>query len=139
MDNKLRKMKRAKNQPGFPGLIFTDNLRDRIATAIHNERESDEEVIMSIFQLLSSKKTGVVLLDQLRGRGVKRFEKNEGILYMFLHRLEKQNQIIGEWTPEGSKEYILASSGKKILQKAEKGNVKAFGSIQEVLKGAYTQ
>lgn len=138
MDEKLRKLKKSPSQPAFKDVIFSHDLKERITTSIHDERETDEEIIFSILQLLSQRKSGLVLLGGLRARGVKRFENNEGNLYLLLHQLEKKQYIIGSWSENGEKEYVLSSSGKKAIQRAEQGHVNALGNVREVMKGAFT-
>ncbi|MCM3176546.1 helix-turn-helix transcriptional regulator [Cytobacillus horneckiae] len=138
MDEKLRKLKKSPSQPAFKDVIFSHDLKERITTSIHDERETDEEIIFSILQLLAHRKSGLVLLGGLRARGVKRFENSEGNLYLLLHQLEKKQYIIGSWSENGEKEYVLSSSGKKAIQRAEQGHVNALGNVREVMKGAFT-
>ena len=61
----------------------------------------------------------------LRGRGIQKFEGDEGSLYTLLHRLERNRFIQSSWNHAGAKYYQLNDKGNKILRKAEKNATKA--------------
>ena len=72
------------------------------------------------------------MVQLLRGRGIRKFEGNEGILYTLLHRLE-QNRCypIKLESSQRAKYYQLNDKGRKILRKAEKQST----SKRFILKG----
>ncbi|WP_338752751.1 PadR family transcriptional regulator [Bacillus sp. FJAT-52991] len=128
MEEHLKKLKKSQQRELFHELEFTEELRQNIYRAIKTEK--DEDVVMAILQLLVHEKTGFELLNHLRGRGIKRFDQNEGFLYAFLHSLEQKGYISSQWDKEQNKQYSLNSKGRKLLHKAE------TKSTQGVLKGA---
>ncbi|WP_307258109.1 PadR family transcriptional regulator [Oikeobacillus pervagus] len=135
MEDRLKNIKKSRVQERFPGLKFTDELRQRIIKTIQQEQERDEDIMLAILQLLVQKKTGYELLNHLRSRGVKKFEKNEGFLYPFLHSLENKGYIVGEWGENNEKSYFLSSKGRKLLSKVETKPSSFSMDIQEVIKG----
>ncbi|OZI10262.1 lineage-specific thermal regulator protein [Bacillaceae bacterium SAS-127] len=127
MEDRLKKLKKPQQQETFHGLKFTDELRQSISQAI--KQDTDEDILLAILQLLTRQKTGFELLTHLRGRGIKRFDQNEGFLYTFLHSLEQKEYILSQWDDEKNKQYSLNSKGRKLLKKAE------TQSKQDVLEG----
>lgn len=116
-------------------LEFTDQHRKNIYKAIEQEIETEDKVLLSILQLLSEKKSGFQLLQQLIARGMKKFEDNEGSLYILLHDLERKEFIIAEWTRDNLKKYILNHKGKKYLRKMEAKQGLPSKSLKDLLQG----
>ncbi|WP_100330130.1 PadR family transcriptional regulator [Bacillus xiapuensis] len=133
MEEQLKKLKKSQQRELFHELKFTEELRQSIHRAIQTEK--DEDILLAILQLLVQEKTGFELLNHLRGRGIKRFDENEGFLYTFLHSLEQKRYISSQWDKEQNKKYSLSSKGRKLLNKAEtEANFKVT-ALEEVLKG----
>ena len=70
----------------------------------------------------------------LRGRGIQKFEGNEGFLYTVLHRLEQNRFIQSSWDHSGAKYYQLNDKGRKILRKAEKNSAKKRFILKELIQ-----
>ncbi len=60
-----------------------------------------------------NEKTGYELMQLLRGRGIQKFEGDEGSLYTLLHRLEQNRFIQSSWDHAGAKYYQLNDKGKQ--------------------------
>ena len=115
----------------FKHLSFSDQHRKRVREKINASHEKEEDISLAILQLLSNEKTGYELSQLLRGRGIRKFEGNEGFLYTVLHRLEQNHFIQSSWDHAGAKYYQLNDKGRKMLRKAEKNATK----VQFILKG----
>ncbi|SCB98782.1 PadR family transcriptional regulator [Bacillus wiedmannii] len=115
----------------FKHLSFSDQHRKQVREKINASNEKEEDISLAILQLLSNEKTGYELSQLLRGRGIRKFEGNEGFLYTVLHRLEQNRFIQSSWYHEGAKYYQLNDKGRKMLRKAEKNATK----VQFILKG----
>jgi DNA-binding PadR family transcriptional regulator len=63
-------------------------------------------------------------MKQLRGRGIKKFEDNEGFLYTLLQRLEQSGSIQSVWREDEAIYYQLTDKGRKVLRKADKRQTK---------------
>jgi DNA-binding PadR family transcriptional regulator len=96
---------------------------------------SDDEILLAILQLLVQEKTGHELTGLLRGRGIQKYENNEGFLYTLLHRLEQSGCIETNWVESGAKYYRLKDKGRKLLQKAEQKRTKRRFVFKELLEG----
>ena len=112
-------------------MSFSDQHRKRVREKINASHEKEEDISLAILQLLSNEKTGYELSQLLRGRGIRKFEGNEGFLYTVLHRLEQNRFIQSSWDHSGAKYYQLNDKGNKMLRKAEKDSTKA----RFILKG----
>ena len=64
-----------------------------------------------------NEKTGYELMQLLRGRGIQKFEGDEGSLYTLLHRLERNRFIQSSWNHAGAKYYQLNDKGNKICER----------------------
>ncbi|MGD6966240.1 PadR family transcriptional regulator [Rossellomorea vietnamensis] len=134
MENRLRNLKRAMKTTTFNGLEFNDEHRKEIQKKLHKE-ENEEDIFLSILQLLSEEKTGFDLAKQLRGRGVRKFEDNEGLLYTFLHRLEHKEYVESCWSEGSGKLYRVTRKGSRLLNKQEKSSTAVrniLGTLMEV-------
>ncbi|MGF2614771.1 PadR family transcriptional regulator [Rossellomorea vietnamensis] len=133
MENRLRNLKRAMKTTTFSGLEFNDEHRKEIHKKLHKE-EREEDILSSILQLLSQEKTGFELAKQLRGRGVRKFEDNEGLLYTLLHRLEHKEYVESCWAEESGKLYRITKKGSRLLNKQKKSsaaNSNILGTLME--------
>ena len=66
-----------------------------------------------------NEKSGYELMQLLRGRGIQKFEGDEGSLYTLLHRLEQNRFIQSSWDHAGAKYYQLNDKGNKMLKGRE--------------------
>lgn len=115
----------------FKHLSFSDQHQKRVREKINQSSEKEEDILLAVLQLLMNEKTGYELMQLLRGRGIQKFEGDEGSLYTVLHRLEQNRFIQSSWDHEGAKYYQLNDKGNKMLRKAEKNATKA----RFILKG----
>ena len=131
MEDRLKGLRKSMENTTFKHLSFSDQHRKRVREKINASNEKEEDISLAILQLLSNEKTGYELSQLLRGRGIRKFEGNEGFLYTVLHRLEQNRLIQSSWDHAGAKYYQLNDKGRKMLRKAEKNATKA----QFILKG----
>ena len=131
MEDRLKGLRKSMENTTFKHLSFSDQHRKRVREKINASNEKEEDISLAILQLLSNEKTGYELSQLLRGRGIRKFEGNEGFLYTVLHRLEQNRLIQSSWDHAGAKYYQLNDKGNKMLRKAEKNATK----VQFILKG----
>jgi len=131
MEDRLKGLRKSMENTTFKHLSFSDQHRKRVREKINASNEKEEDISLAILQLLSNEKTGYELSQLLRGRGIRKFEGNEGFLYTVLHRLEQNRFIQSSWDHEGAKYYQLNDKGRKMLRKAEENATK----VQFILKG----
>ncbi|MBF7155976.1 PadR family transcriptional regulator [Bacillus albus] len=131
MEDRLKDLRKSMENTTFKHLSFSDQHRKRVREKINASHEKEEDISLAILQLLSNEKTGYELSQLLRGRGIRKFEGNEGFLYTVLHRLEQNLFIQSSWDHAGAKYYQLNDKGRKMLRKAEKNATK----VQFILKG----
>ncbi|TCW53340.1 PadR family transcriptional regulator [Bacillus thuringiensis] len=131
MEDRLKDLRKSMENTTFKHLSFSDQHRKQVREKINASNEKEEDISLAILQLLSNEKTGYELSQLLRGRGIRKFEGNEGFLYTVLHRLEQNRFIQSSWDHEGAKYYQLNDKGRKMLRKAEKNATK----VQFILKG----
>ncbi|EJQ08603.1 lineage-specific thermal regulator protein [Bacillus cereus] len=131
MEDRLKGLRKSMENTTFKHLSFSDQHRKQVREKINASHEKEEDISLAILQLLSNEKTGYELSQLLRGRGIRKFEGNEGFLYTVLHRLEQNRFIQSSWDHEGAKYYQLNDKGRKMLRKAEKNTTK----VQFILKG----
>ncbi|MBE7094150.1 MULTISPECIES: PadR family transcriptional regulator [Bacillus cereus group] len=131
MEDRLKGLRKSMENTAFKHLSFSDQHRKRVREKINASHEKEEDISLAILQLLTNEKTGYELSQLLRGRGIRKFEGNEGFLYTVLHRLEQNRFIQSSWDHEGAKYYQLNDKGRKMLRKAEKNATK----VQFILKG----
>jgi predicted transcriptional regulator len=135
MEDRLKNLKKAMDQRAFRQLNFTEQHRRNIHKKINQQVENDEDILLAVMQLLVHEKTGFELTKLLRGRGIQKFEDNEGFLYTLLHRLEQSGSIQSSWTEAEAKYYQLTDKGRKVLRKAEKRQVKKQVVFKELFEG----
>ena len=82
-----------------------------------------------------NEKSGYELMQLLRGRGIQKFEGDEGSLYTLLHRLEQNRFIQSSWDHAGAKYYQLNDKGNKMLRKAEKNLYEGTIYIKRISTG----
>jgi len=131
MEDRLKGLRKSMENTTFKHLSFSDQHRKQVREKINASNEKEEDISLAILQLLSNEKTGYELSQLLRGRGIRKFEGNEGFLYTVLHRLEQNRFIQSSWDHEGAKYYQLNDKGNKMQRKAEKNATKA----RFILKG----
>lgn len=136
MEERLKKLRRAMNKTTFKQVDFTEEMRHSILGKINKQEESDEDILLAVLQLASTRKTGFELTNQLRSRGISRFEEHEGFLYTMLHRLEQKGYLTTSWENESKvKYYCINNKGRKLLRKVEaKDPVKRF-EFKELWEG----
>ncbi|EMA6342259.1 PadR family transcriptional regulator [Bacillus cytotoxicus] len=124
MEERLKGLRKSMEKTTFKHLNFSDQHRKQVYEEINKPYENEEDIFLAVLQLLMNEKTGYELASLLRGRGIRKFEENEGFLYTLLHRLEQNRFIQSSWDHSGAKYYQLNNKGRKILRKAEKDFVK---------------
>jgi hypothetical protein len=136
MDEQLKNLKRAMKKNVLNGLNFKDDHKKKIKQQIMKlNASSDEEILIAVLQLLVQEKTGFELCRLVRARGIERFEKNEGILYMFLHRLEQKGFVKADWKSDDAKYYQLSKKGKRLLIKVEDKEYREKTVLAELFEG----
>jgi Transcriptional regulator PadR-like family len=135
MEENLKRFRKSMEKTTFKQLNFTDQHQQNVRNKINKLTISDEEVFLAVMQLLVHEKTGYDLTKHLRGRGILKFEDNEGFVYTLLHRLEQNNCLQARWDESEGKHYQLNNRGRKLLLKAEKNNVKKHVVLRELLEG----
>lgn len=135
MDDRLKGLRQSMKKIAFKDLNFTEQHQQNILNKIKNEQENEETTFLAIMQLLTNEKTGYELAKLLRARGIKSFEDNEGFLYTFIHRLERENYLLSRWEKSEGKLYQLNDKGRKMLKKAEKQHMKKQPIFKELLEG----
>jgi predicted transcriptional regulator len=135
MEDRLKNLKKAMDQRAFRQLNFTEQHRRNIHKKINQQVENDEDILLAVMQLLVHEKTGFELTKLLRGRGIRKFEDNEGFLYTLLHRLEHSGSIQSSWNEAEVKYYQLTDKGRKVLRKAEKKQNKKQVVFKELFEG----
>jgi hypothetical protein len=135
MEDRLKRLRKSMEKTAFNQLNFTEQHRKDIREKINRLNESDEDILLAVMQLLVHEKTGYELAKHLRGRGIRKFEDNEGFLYTLLHRLEQINCLQSRWDGTEAKHYRLTDKGRKILRKAENRRTKKRYVLKELLEG----
>ena len=120
MDDRLKGLKKSMNASTFSQLNFTEQHRKEIRNKISKSDDSEEDILLAVMQLLVHEKTGSELVKFLRGRGIRKFEDNEGSLYALLHELEQDGCSQSSWSESTIKYYQLNNKGRKLLRKIEK-------------------
>jgi hypothetical protein len=135
VEDRLKNLKKVMDRKTFSDLNFSDQHQKAIHKKINQLEVSDEEILLAVMQLLVQEKTGHELTGLLRGRGIQKFENNEGFLYTLLHRLEQSGCIGTNWDESGAKYYWLKDKGRKLLNKAEQKRTKRRFVFKELLEG----
>lgn len=140
MENRLKNLKNLMDETTFSQLNFTEQQRQEIRAKIGKEDENESDILLAVLQLLIKEKTGYAVAKLLRGRGIRKFEDDEGALYALLHQLERDGRLQSNWNASNSKHYCLTNKGKKELSKLEKQNVakktvKNIVSLKQLIGG----
>ena len=134
MEERLKGLRKSMRQTTFKQLNFTEQQRKQVHKKIHKRYESEEELLFALLHLLVHEKTGYDLIHLLRARGVQQFEKNEGSLYISLHRLEQAGVIQSSWDDLGEKYYQINQKGRKLLRKAEKNSAEKVKGLNQLIQ-----
>jgi DNA-binding PadR family transcriptional regulator len=132
MENRLKGLKKSMDDTAFSQLHFTEQHRKEIRAKINDD---DESVLLAVMQLLVEEKTGYELVQFLRGRGIRKFEDNEGSLYGLLHQLEQDGCLQSSWSEAAVKYYQLNNKGKKLLGKMEKQSTRKRFTLKDIVEG----
>ncbi|MGP4062927.1 PadR family transcriptional regulator [Halobacillus sp. H74] len=124
MDRRLKKLKSSMDNTEFKNLHFNETHISNVQNKIKKQEEGEEEILLSIMQLLVYEHTGFTLTKRIRGRGIVGYEDNEGNIYTMLHRLEQKAYINSTWKEDGGKYYKLSQNGHKLLKKYESSSNK---------------
>jgi DNA-binding PadR family transcriptional regulator len=135
VEDRLKNFKKVMDKRTFTELNFSDQHKKVIRKEINQLEVSDDEILLAILQLLVQEKTGHELTGLLRGRGIQKYENNEGFLYTLLHRLEQSGCIETNWDESGAKYYMLKEKGRKLLYKAEQKRTKRRIVFKELFEG----
>ncbi|WP_203248773.1 PadR family transcriptional regulator [Sporosarcina beigongshangi] len=131
MENRLKGLKKSMDDTAFSQLQFTEQHRKEIRAKIS---ETDDSVLLAVMQLLVEEKTGYELVQFLGGRGIRKFEDNEGNLYTLLHQLERDGCLQSSWN-EATKFYRLNNKGIKRLGKMEKQSSSRRFTLKDIVEG----
>jgi hypothetical protein len=135
MDDRLKGLKKSMNNTTFSQLNFTEQHRKGVRDKISKSNESEEDILLAVMQLLVQEKTGYELVTFLRGRGIRKFEDNEGSLYALLHQLEQEGCLQSGWNESTIKYYQLNNKGRKILRKTEKQSTSKRTTRKRLVEG----
>jgi DNA-binding PadR family transcriptional regulator len=135
MEERLKNLKKLMDQRTFKDVTFTEKHRKSILEKTGHKLENEEDTQLAVMQLLVHAKTGYELTVHLRGRGIRKYEKNEGELYTLLHSLEQSGCLLSNWDSSGGKFYWLNDKGKKWLKKAENQQTKKKVGFREAIEG----
>lgn len=133
MEERLKKLKKTMDNTTFSELNFTEQHRKAIREKIVKE-ENEETIFLAVMQLLIQEKTGYELVKFLRGRGIQKFEENEGIVYTLLHQLEQEGYLNASWNDSHIKHYRLNNKGTKLLRRSEKQSTTKPFAFKELLE-----
>ncbi|WP_020061641.1 PadR family transcriptional regulator [Bacillus sp. 123MFChir2] len=134
MEDRLKGLRKSMEKTTFKHLSFSDQHRKQVHEEINKSYENEEDIFLAVLQLLIYEKTGYELAQLLRGRGIQKFEGNEGFLYTLLHRLEQNHFIQSSWDHSGAKYYQLNDKGRKMLRKVEKSSTKKQFILKELIQ-----
>lgn len=135
MEDRLRKLKKSLDQTAFSNLHFTEHHQKEIRAKAKRSGENENEITLTIFQLLINHRTGHELAQLLSARGITKFEDAEGMLYTLLHQLEQDDCIQSKWDESKVKSYYLNNKGLRLLRKSEKYRAEKQVSFKELFEG----
>lgn len=135
MDDRLKKMKKTMDNTLFAQLDFTEQHRKKVHEKISKEYDSENDIFLAVLQLLVHEKSGYELAGLLRGRGIRKFEDNEGILYTYLHRLEQDGCLHSSWKASNIKHYCLSNKGRGLLRSSEKEDANKRFILNRLIEG----
>ncbi|MBM7602853.1 hypothetical protein JOC75_000823 [Metabacillus crassostreae] len=120
MDDQLNQFKHAMKRTVLQELNFTEEHKKSIRQRMKQiQTTSEADILLAVFQLLKQKRTGFELSRLMRARGIERFENEEGLLYMSLHKFEQKGYLNIYWENDDVKLYELNDKGLKLLKKLE--------------------
>jgi DNA-binding PadR family transcriptional regulator len=120
----------------FSEIKFTELHSQQIKNEIQKQTDREEDILTAVMQLLVQEKTGYELAKCLRRRGIRKFDDQEGYLYILLHRMEQQNILQASWlNKDEAKFYRLTNKGRKLLQKSERKAVDKQILLKGLLEG----
>lgn len=135
MEERLKNLKKSMDRTTFSQLNFTEQHQKEIREKISKQDEKEEDILLAILHLLVHEKTGFELANLLRARGIKKFEDNEGSIYILLHKLEQNQWIQAYWNETEIKNYRITDKGSKLLKKAVKQKKNRSFILKELLMG----
>jgi len=135
MEERLKNIKNAMKRTVLQDLAFTEEHKRGIRQKINQlSSPSEGELLLATFQVLKEKRTGFELSKLLRARGIKKFENDEGFLYMSLHKFEHKGYLHTYWEEPDVKYYQLSTKGLKMLKNLQnEGNSKAY-FLKEIME-----
>ncbi|WP_428910806.1 PadR family transcriptional regulator [Niallia sp. Krafla_26] len=134
MEDRLKGLRKSMEKTTFKQLTFSKKHRLQVYEKIKQSNEHEEDILLALLQLLIQEKTGYELVELLRARGIRKFEDNEGLLYIVLHRLEQNGFIQSNWDQSETKYYQICPKGTKVLRKMENSSVKKQFLIKELIQ-----
>ncbi|WP_171050944.1 PadR family transcriptional regulator [Bacillus sp. BHET2] len=134
MEDRLKRLRSAMDRGSFQQMPFTEEKKRMINRGINCSRENDQDILVHILQLLQKEKNGHELLNNLRARGIKKYEERQGFLYTVLHKMEQDRMLESYWV-EGEKRYMISKQGRKHLQHIEQGDHRKRYSFKGLLEG----
>ncbi len=136
MDNRLRNLKSSMKNTLFSDLRFTEKHKNEVKNTVARlNLKSEDELVIDILHLLVQERTGFELTQRMRARGINNFEKNEGQLYMLLHKLEQKGYLQTFWQGEEEKYYHVTNKGNKLLSLTEKKSSANKSIFKELWEG----
>ncbi|WP_391201730.1 PadR family transcriptional regulator [Psychrobacillus sp. L4] len=133
MDERLKNLRKTIDKTTFSELKFTEQHRKAIREKMFEE-EKEDAIFLAVMQLLVQEKTGYEIVKLLRGRGIRKFEENEGIVYTLLHQLEQDGYLHSSWNDSNVKYYRLNNKGTKLLRKSEKQSTTKTFSFKKLVE-----
>ncbi|MDP5274878.1 PadR family transcriptional regulator [Chengkuizengella axinellae] len=130
MDKKLKNLRQSMKQTVFKEMSFSEKKKSAVKREI-----KQENVFLSILQLLIEEKTGVELLERLKARNIMKFDESEGFLYTTLHQLVQKGYLTYRWDEHTLKFYKLNNKGRKCLKKLESNQKSKTAVLKEILGG----
>jgi len=135
MEDRLKNLKNSIKKTVLQDLIFTEEHKKSIRHRIQQLPEtSEEQILLAVFQLLKQRRTGFELSRLIRARGIKKYENEEGFLYMTLHKFEHRGYLDTFWEEPDVKYYQLSKKGLTILTKLEKNTYGKATILKEILE-----
>lgn len=135
MEDRLKNFKNAMKRTVLKDLNFTEEHKKSIRNQIKQlPATSEEDILLAVFQLLKQKRTGFELSRLIRARGIKKFENEEGFLYMSLHKFEHKGYLNTYWDEPDIKYYQLSSKGIKLLNTIENTSYGKAYFLKEILE-----
>jgi len=135
MEKRLRGLKKAMEKTYMQELEFTSMMKKSIHDSIAKEAISEQDILISLLELLAKERTGFELTALLQSRGIRKYDNEEGSLYTLLHEQEHRGIIASSWSPAGGKYYHLTDKGRRVLEKTSKRASSVRFSFKEQSEG----